>query len=377
MKILFVGGGMGGTIAANNVARRLSREMREGKVEITMLSATDQHWYQPGLLYVAFGKMGMNDIVREQSSLLEPGIQFFVDPVEEFELAHNRVRTKGGVVHDYDMLVIATGCEVVYDEVPGLEEVSETPYTREGATRMFKRLRDFEGGKVAVVVGVPHKCPIAPIEITFMLHEFFEKRGIRDKVELQYTYPIARIHNIENIAKWAVPEFERMEVDYETFFNMKEVDVENRIVHSEEGTEKEFDLLVTIPPHRGMKVIEENNLGEGGWIPTDRYSLQMEGQDNVYVLGDTSNLPISKTGSTAHFQSEVIGENIASIFRTGSATREYDGKVYCFIEADQDRATNACFNYIDPPEIKAPTKSMHMLKMSYNQWYWSSARGLL
>jgi sulfide:quinone oxidoreductase len=275
------------------------------------------------------------------------------------------------------MLVIATGCEAVYDEVPGLKESSETPYTRDGAVAMFKKLRDFEGGKVAVVVGVPHKCPIAPIEITFMLHEFFEKRGIRDKVQLQYTYPIARIHNIENIAKWAIPEFERMEVDYETFFNMKEVDVDNKIVHSEEGTEKEFDLLVTVPPHRGLQVIEDNNLGEAGWIPTDRYSLMMNDQDNVFALGDTTNLPISKTGSTAHFESEVIGENIASLYRTGTATREYDGKVYCFIEADRGRATNACFNYIDPPEIKAPTKSMHMLKMSYNQWYWSSARGLL
>ncbi|MEK9941485.1 MAG: FAD/NAD(P)-binding oxidoreductase, partial [Gammaproteobacteria bacterium] len=277
MKILFVGGGMGGTIVANNAARRLAREMRDGKVEITMLSATDQHWYQPGLLYVAFGKMGINDIVREQSSLLEPGIKIFVDPVEEFEMDQSRVRTRSGAVHDYDLMVIATGCEAVYDEIPGLKEASETPYTREGAVQMFKRLRDFEGGKVAVVVGVPHKCPIAPIEITFMLHEFFEKRGIRDKVQLQYTYPIARIHNIENIAKWAVPEFERMEVDYETFFNMKEVDAHNGVVHSEEGTEREFDLLVTVPPHRGMKVIEDNNLGEAGWIPTDRYSLKMEG----------------------------------------------------------------------------------------------------
>jgi sulfide:quinone oxidoreductase len=368
---------MGGTIAANNVARRLSKEIRQGSVKITMLSASDQHWYQPGLLYVAFGKMALNDICRDQSSLLEPGIKFFVDPVEEFEISSNRVRTKAGVVHDYDMLVIATGCEAVYDEVPGLKESSETPYTRDGAVSMFKKLRDFEGGKVAVVVGVPHKCPIAPIEITFMLHEFFEKRGIRDKVDLQYTYPIARIHNIENIAKWAIPEFARMEVGYETFFNMKEVDVENKIVHSEEGTEKEFDLLVAVPPHRGMQVIEDNNLGDGGWIPTDRYSLRMDGQDNVFVLGDTTNLPISKTGSTAHFESEVIGENIASLYRTGTATREYDGKVYCFIEADKDRATNACFNYIDPPEIRPPTKSMHMLKMSYNQWYWSSARGLL
>ena len=178
MKILFVGGGMGGTIAANNVARRLGKEMRDGEVEITLLSASEQHWYQPGLLYVAFGKMALTDIVREQASLLEPGIKFFVDPVEEFELNQSQVRTKSGSIHSYDMLVIATGCEPAYDEIPGLLEASETPYTRDGAVEMFKKLRDFKGGKVAVTVGVPHKCPIAPIEITFMLHEFFERRGI-------------------------------------------------------------------------------------------------------------------------------------------------------------------------------------------------------
>jgi sulfide:quinone oxidoreductase len=179
------------------------------------------------------------------------------------------------------------------------------------------------------------------------------------------------------VAKWAKPEFDRMGVEYETLFNVKDVDVPNRVVHSEEGVDFNYDLLIAIPPHRGMEVIEKDNLGEGGWIPTDRHSLTMIGHDNVYVIGDTTNLPVSKTGSAAHFEAEVAAENIASTVKIGMPVREYDGKVYCFIEAGHDRATYAMFNYLNPPDLKAANKSMHWFKMSYNQMYWTSVRGLL
>lgn len=377
MRILVVGGGTGGTIVANNLARRLASETRSGKATITMLSASDRHMYQPGLFYVAFGQMSPDQIYRDQESLLESNIEFHVDPVEQFQLDQNRVRTKGGEVHEYDVLVIATGSRIVPDEVPGLMEAAEFFYTEETAIKMFKRLREFEGGKVAITVGVPHKCPIAPVELTFALHDYFKQRGIRDKVDIKYHYPIGRIHSIENVAKWATPEFERIGVEYETLFNVKEVDVENKTVKSEEGTETVYDLLISIPAHRGMEVIEKDELGEGGWIPTDRHQLTMEGYDNVYVLGDTTNLPVSKTGSAAHFEAEVIAENIASIIKIGAPVREYDGKVYCFIETGHDSATYAMFNYLNPPDLKQPNKSMHWFKMSYNQMYWTSVRGLL
>ncbi len=377
MKILVVGGGTGGTIVANNLARRLAREIRAGKAGITMLSASDQHMYQPGLLYVAFGQMMPDELYRDQAGLLESCIDFHVDPVEKFELDQNQVRTKSGKVHQYDILVIATGSRIVPEEIPGLVEGSETFYTEEGAVKMFKSLREFQGGKVAIVVGVPHKCPIAPIEITFALHDYFKARGIRDKVHIKYHYPIGRIHSIENVAKWAKPEFERMGIEYETLFNVSEVDVENKIVKSEEGTETKYDLLISIPAHRGMEVIEKDKLGAGGWIPTDRHQLTMEGHHNVYVVGDTTNLPVSKTGSAAHFEAEVISENIASIVKIGTPVREYDGKVYCFIETGHDRATYAMFNYKNPPDLKPPSQSMHWFKVSYNQMYWTSVRGLL
>ena len=377
MKILIVGGGMGGTILGNNLARRLAPELRAGKVQISMLSASDKHMYQPGLLYLCLGRMTPDELYRDQASLLEPGIEFKVDPVETFELDQNRVKTKGGATVAYDILVIATGSRTAPEMIPGLAEHAETFYTEETAVRMFKRLQSFQGGRVVIAVGVPHKCPMAPLEITFMLHDYFKDRGIRDKVQLHYTYPVGRVHSLENVAKWAAPEMDRLGITYETLFNMKEVDGRNQVVKSEEGTEAKYDLLITIPAHKGMEVIEKNKLGAGGFIPTNKTKLLMEGRSNVYIIGDTTNIPISKAGSTVHYQAETLGENIAAIVKLGAPVREHDGKVFCFIEVGKDRATYAQFNYTTPPDPKPPTKAVHWFKIAYNKLYWTTARGLL
>ena len=375
MKILIVGGGMGGTILANNLARRLRSELKSGKASITMLSASDKHMYQPGLLYVAVGKMNPRELYRDQVTLLEPSIDFKVDPVTEFDLDNNCVRSQSGTTYNYDTLVIATGSRTFAEGTPGLAENAEQFYTEADAVKMYKRLQSFEGGKVVVAVGVPHKCPMSPLEITFMLIDYFKRRGIWDDVQLHYTYPIGRTHSLEPVAKWATQEFERLGVTYETLFNMKEV-TENTVI-SEEGTEAEFDLLVTVPAHKGQQVVEDSALGAGGFIPTDRQRLNMEGRDNVFVIGDTTNLPISKAGSTAHFEAEALAENIASTISIGMPTRDYDGKVFCFIEAGEGRATYAMFNYQNPPDPKEPTAGIHWFKTAYNKMYWASARGLL
>ena len=377
MKILIVGGGMGGTILGNNLARRLKKELKTGKAHITMLSASEQHMYQPGLLYVCVGRMAPDELYREQATLLEPEIEFHVDPVEEFHLDQNHVKTKSGKVYAYDMIVIATGSRSLPESIPGLAENSVNCYTEANAIEMWRQLKAFQGGTVTIAVGVPHKCPMIPLEVTFVLYDYFKERGILDKVKFQYTYPIGRLHSLAPVGEWAKGEFDRMGVQTETLFNMKEVDGENHIIHSEEGTQQPYDLLVAVPPHKGMEVIEKNGLGQNGWIPTDRHSLKMEGHDNVYVLGDTTNLPISKAGSTAHFEAEALAENLAAIIKLGEPVRDYDGKVFCFIEAGKDRATYAMFNYNQPPAPKAPNKAVHWFKIAYNKLYWASARGLL
>ena len=157
MRILVVGGGTAGTIVANNLARRLSGEIKSGKARITLLSASDRHMYQPGLLYVAFGQMMPDELYRDEASLLESTIEFHVDPVKEFHLDQNKVITEGGNTHVYDTIVIATGSRMVPKEIPGLTEGAEFFYTEESAVKMFKSLREFEGGKIAIMQN--YICP--------------------------------------------------------------------------------------------------------------------------------------------------------------------------------------------------------------------------
>lgn len=379
MRVLVVGGGMAGTIFANNLARRIESEMRTGKASITMLSASDQHAYLPGLLYVAFGKMMPNELYREQASLLEPGIKFYVDPVEKFNLKGNHVVTKSGKTHEYDVIVIATGSRATPEDIPGLAENSINVYTEANALKFFESLNAFKGGRILVTVGLPHKCPMIPLEVTLMMREFVSAKGLLDKTEFYYTYPIGRLHSLENVGLWAQGEFASLGIKTETLFNMKEVDGKNAKVLSEEGSEVLYDLLVAVPPHRGMEVIEKNGLGQNGWIPTNKTTLHMDGEfgKNVIILGDTTNIPISKAGSTAHFEAEIAAENVAAVIKIGRPVRDYDGKVFCFIEAGYNRATYAMFNYANPPQPKAPNQLIHQFKMAYNRLYWASARGIL
>ncbi|MDP6707684.1 MAG: FAD/NAD(P)-binding oxidoreductase [Alphaproteobacteria bacterium] len=376
-RILIVGGGLAGTIVANGACRQLSKELRSGDVSITMIGATDTHLYQPGLLYLPFGRAREAELFRDQRKVLDRRVHFFVDPATKIDVDANQVTTESGKTYGYDYLVLATGSRIVPSDIPGMAEGAQWFYDLDGAKRMRDALEAFEGGKVVVNVSAPHKCPVAPLEITFMMYEYFQARGLMDKTEITYTYPIGRLHALEPVALWAQPEFDKYGIKYETFFNTKAVDPEAKTIESEEGSTLPYDLLVAIPPHRGAQVIEDSDLGAGGWVPTDRVSLHREGSDNVFVVGDTTNIPISKAGSTAHFEADTMIDNLVSLVTEGRMARNYDGKVFCFVETGMDSGTYVWFNYETPPNPGPPSQMIHWFKLAYNRLYWLSARGLL
>jgi sulfide:quinone oxidoreductase len=376
-RILIVGGGLGGTIVANGLCRQLGREMAAGAVSVTMLGDSERHLYQPGLLYLPFGRVREAELFREQRKVLNHRVIFHIDPAVHVDVEAQEVRTASGKTHGYDYLVLATGSRLVPEEVPGLAEGAHWFYDLDGARKMRDALEAFAGGKVVVNVNVPHKCPVAPLEVTFMLHDFLGERGLRDQTEITYTYPIGRLHALEPVAEWAQPEMDRLGIRYETFFNTESVDPEAKTITSVEGSTLPYDLLITIPPHRGAAVIEDSELGKGGWVPTDKQTLHREGSTNVFVVGDTTNIPISKAGSTAHFEADTLVDNLVSLIQEGRMARAYDGKVFCFIETGLSTGTYVWFNYTTPPNPVPPSKTVHWFKLSYNRMYWLSARGLM
>jgi len=376
-KILIVGGGLAGTIIANGLCRQLSKKLRSGDINITMLGTSDQHLYQPGLLYVPFGKFREAELFRDQRKVLDNRVPFYIDPATNIDVDQKTVTTESGKSFAYDYLVIATGSRIMPQSIPGMAEGAHWFYDLDGARKMRDALDTFDGGKIIVNVNAPHKCPVAPLEVTFMLYDYLNGKGLMDKTEITYTYPIGRLHALEPVAHWAKPEMDKYGIKYETFFNTKEVDPDAKTITSEEGETLNYDLLITIPPHQGAQVIIDSDLGAGGWVPTDRDKLLREGSDDVFICGDTTNIPISKAGSTAHFEADTIIDNLTSLLTEERWARNYDGKVFCFVETGLNSGTYVWFDYKTPPNPGAPSQMIHWFKLAYNRLYWLSASGLL
>ncbi|EFW93783.1 FAD-dependent pyridine nucleotide-disulfide oxidoreductase [Haladaptatus paucihalophilus DX253] len=378
-RIAIVGGGTGGTVLANRLADELAPEIDAGDVEVTLVTDDPDHVYKPLYLYVAFGEREAQEARRPISELLDSRVELRINRVVSIDTDEKRLSCQdGGTTLDYDYLVLSTGAKLTPEDVPGLKEGGHHFYGPDGAEALRDDLAEFTGGHLVLsVIGVPHMCPAAPLEFVFMADDWLRERGRRDDVEITYTYPIGRAHGLESIAEWATPELEKRDINVETFFNADEVDPEEKVIRTMEGTEMDYDLLVAIPPHSGDDLIKESGLGDDGWVPVDKETLEADAAADVYAIGDTADVPTSKAGSVAHYEAGVVADRLASRVRGHTPTAIFDGKTVCFIESGMDEATFVEFEYGRQPTVRDPSKFVHWAKLSYNESYWLTARGLL
>lgn len=368
-RVVILGGGVGGTLVANLLAKALGRDAR-----ITVVDPTGMHHYQPGYLYVALGQANGRWLVRDERTLLRRDVELVIDRAIRIHPDAGTVQLERSGSIEWDHLVISTGARLMHDEVPGLSEAAFGFYSLEDAQRLREELRRFRGGRILLgVAGIPYKCPPAPVEFVFLLEELLRRRGIRDRSEVTLLSPLNRAFTIESASKLIQPIMEQRGIGLTTFFNVEAVDPSAHIVTSLEGEKAEYDLLILVPPHRGQQVIMDSNLGDAsGWLPTDRFTLQVEEQDHIFAMGDATNLPISKSGSTAHFEAPVVASRIASLIKGTAPKTNYGGRVVCFLETGNRKATLLRFDYEHPPAPPAPSLVWHAAKWMFNRAYWET-----
>jgi len=377
--IAIVGGGTGGAVLANNLAEKLDAEIAAGDVAVTLFNDGEDHVYKPVWLYVAFGQREPADGRRPLRELVDDRVDLRYEYVADVDPELKRLElSDSSELVNYDKLVVATGSQLEPEQIPGLVEGGHHFYGEAGSEALRDQLLDLEGGHIVLsVIGTPHMCPAAPLEFTFMVDDWLRERGRRDEFEITYTYPIMRVHGNEQIAEWAKPRLEERDIAIETMFNAEAVDPEEETLTSMEGTELDYDLLVAIPPHTGSDFIEAAGLGEGGWVDVDQHTLEATGFDDIYAIGDAAQTGVPKAGSAAHYQANVVAQRLASEVRGQPATAVYNGKTLCFIETGMDAATFVEFDYENAPSPSEPTQAMHWSKLSYNESYWLTARGLI
>jgi sulfide:quinone oxidoreductase len=368
-RVVVLGGGVGGTLTANLLNKELGDD-----VHVTVVDATGLHEYQPGYLYVALGEAKGHWLSRDERTLLRSGVELAVERAIRVHPDAQTVQLERGGCLDWDYLVMATGSRLVHDAIPGLVEGAFGFYSLQDAERLREALRVFKGGRIRIgIAGIPYKCPPAPVEFTFMVEEYLRDRGIRDRSEVTLLSPLNRAFTIESASKLIQPIMEERGIELTTFFNVEAVDPSAGTVESLEGEKVEYDLLVLVPPHKGQQVVIDSGLGDpGGWIATDKHTLQVSGYERIFAIGDATNLPVSKSGSTAHFEAPVIASRIASLVRGSAPKTNYGGRVMCFLETGNGQATALRFDYEHPPTPPQPNRAWHIAKWLFNRLYWET-----
>ena len=387
-KLLILGGGTAGTLMLNKLYKTLDRKAWR----FTIVDKDEQHYYQPGFLFIPFEIYTKEQVVRPKRDFFPKDAHAIFAEVDRVVPEENQVVLSDGRHLDYDVLVIATGTTPRPDETDGLDgplwykQIFDF-YTYEGACKLADFLKTWEGGKLVLNIAESIiKCPIAPLEFVFLADAYFTEKGMRDKVELVFTTPLSGAFTRPRAARLLGGMLEQKGIRVVPDFYIEHVDNEARKIVSYDGQEESFDLLVSVPVNMGDEMVERSDMGDEddlNFIPTDKHSLQAQGYDNIFVIGDATNVPTSKAGSVAHFEGEILLENILSYIEGKPMEASFDGHANCFIETGFGKATLLDFNYdteplpgtfplpvVGPMALLKETRLNHYGKLLFEWIYW-------
>lgn len=380
--VVILGGGVGGLVTANELARRLPSVHR-----IVLVERAASHAFAPSLLWLMTGDRQAAQITRDVRALTRPSVEVIQAEVRSIDLAGARVETDGRAIA-YDHLVLALGAELAPEVIPGLAEAAHTFYTLDGTTRLRAGLESFTGGTAAVVVSaLPYKCPGAPHEAAMLLSDLFRRRGMREKVDLHLFTPEPQPMPVAG-PQLGIAVTEMLEsrgIAFHPLHKLTAVNTETRQLSFEGRPAVTYDLLVAIPPHRGPRLVQAAGLAnEAGWVPVDRRTLATR-RERVYAIGDVTAIPIPgrwkpdvplmlpKAGVFAHGHGLVVARRIAAEIAGTAATDEFCGDGYCMLEAGEDLAGFAFGDFFAEPSpdvrLRRIGKTWHLGKVLFEQWW--------
>lgn len=386
-QVLILGAGTAGTMMANH----LSHELDQEEWSINIIDERNEHYYQPGYLFLPFDIYEPEDIIKPIEKFIPKKVNLTRSAIDKIQPELNQVRLSDGTIMNYDILIIATGARIAPEEVEGMkgQEWQRSVfdfYSFDGALALRNKLREWEGGHLVVhITEMPIKCPVAPLEFSFLADSYFRHKKMRDKVKITYVTPLSGAFTKPKATAALNHLMEDKNIAIESDFAIAEVDNENKKIIDYGGKEIPFDLLVTVPTNKGDDMIGRSGLGDDlNFVPTNKATLQSQAHANIFVLGDASNIPASKAGSVAHFEAEILTENIKRFIQGKPLKEEFDGHANCFVETGNGKALLIDFNYthepvegefpfpgIGPLRLLKESRINHMGKLAFKWIYWN------
>ena len=346
--VVILGAGFGGLELASRLSDSLADEVR-----VTLIDQSDAFTFGFAKLGILFHGKDAAEVRIPYSELAKPGVEFRQERITAIDPATRHVTTDQGS-YDADILVVALGADYDLDATSGFAEGGLEYYSIAGAERMRDALPAFTGGTILIgVLGQPFKCPPAPFEGAFLLHDQLVARSIRDQTEIRIVAPMsAPVPITPKVSQQFLDELAARGIEYVGKTRVVELDPAAREAVLESGERLPYDLFVGVPIHRAPAVVAESGLAENGWVAVDRETLMTPFPD-VYAVGDVVGIPMAKAGVFAENAAGVVADNVIARLRGEPVEHRYEGEGNCYLEFGGGRVAKVEANFLGGPSPTA------------------------
>lgn len=360
VKIVIAGAGLAGLA----VAHRLSRELPLAR--ITLVDAKREHNYQPGYTLVATGVWPISKVQDLNANYIPTGVNWIQEAVASFEPEQNRLITQGGQTVPYDWLIVATGVELNYGAIEGMDvraigqnglgSVYPSPEAAQATWQTLDAFRQTGGRAVMTLPHTPIKCAGAPLKMTFLLLDRLKQAGTLERSNVEFHSSLGVVFSIPQINEFILQRWADQGVTSTLNHRLTGVDISARKAHflSPEGEKNivDYDFLHVVPPMRAAAPVrnsslawQEGGFASGGWLEVDPKTLQHRRFSNVFGVGDTNGTPRGKTAATVKKSVPIVVHNLQRAIAGTLPDESFDGYTSCPLITREGSAMLVEFDY--------------------------------
>ncbi len=309
-KVLVLGGGFGGVVAAERLAEQLGDEH-----QITLVSRSRQFVFYPALVKLAFGEAETADVSFDlRQTMLNRRINFieaevaYIDPFERtVHIAHGQVEGK----LPYDYLVFALGRRLATERIIGFYEHAHHLLNVDKAISFGKAVKQLHAGRVVFGQCFGARLPVPVYESAFALARRLDEKGERERIRITIVSPTTIESELGDVTAAAAIKkaLDKHQIEFLPNLRIESL-TENSAITS--GESINFDLLMLVPPFRGSSAASPLGItNEEGYIHVDS-TMRVAGRERIYAVGDCTNFDGPKMGHMAVRQAEVAAANLAA-----------------------------------------------------------------
>lgn len=372
--VLIVGGGAAGVSTANNMRRKNST------IDIAIIEPSEKHYYQPGFTIIGGGAYTMKQTVKNEADLIDPSVIWIKDFAETFQPDENKITLKSGDVVSYDFLVVCPGLQLDFDKIKGLTETLGKNgvccnYSADTVEYTWETLKKIESGNALFTQPpMPIKCAGAPQKIMYLAADRFRKKGVADKVNIEFFNAGGAMFGIPFFAKALDKVVASYNIKTNFSYNLVEIDGDAQKATFEmtdgdgnKSTEvREFDMIHVTPPQSAPDFIKSSPLAnEAGWVDVHKGTLQHTKFNNIFGLGDATSTPNAKTAAAVRKQVPVVVDNILGLLKNAAVVEGYDGYGSCPLTTSVGKVMVAEFSYGGKV-----TPSIPFIDPRTSSWFW-------